>query len=262
MFAGEATIFLIILLTGAFVILRTLRREVRLMERESNFLSAVTHELKSPIASIRLYVETMEMRELAKEERDRFLSSIRQDLNRLETLVSNVLAAARLDASTSAVAYETADLARDAEDLLNSWINEVEHKGVKVAFDISPDSIPVRYDLQSLETIMRNLLDNAVKYSGEAKEIQVQVSADNDSASIVVRDGGIGLERKELAQVFDKFYRVGNEMVRNTRGTGLGLYLVQRLARDLGGDVTVNSGGLGKGSAFTVKLPLDREATA
>lgn len=260
MFVGEVTIFLVILLTGAFMILRTLRREVQLMEKESNFLSAVTHELKSPIASIRLYVETMELRELPKEKQERFLAGIRQDLNRLETLVSNVLAAARLDASKPSTACETGDLARDAEELLNAWRDEVDPQGVTVEVENGLDPIPVRYDLHSLEVIIRNLLDNAVKYGGEPKKVQVSIERSDDNARIVVRDGGIGLERKEHDLIFDKFYRVGNEMLRNTKGTGLGLYLVRRLARNLGGDVTVDSEGVGKGSVFTVTLPIDRKA--
>lgn len=262
MFLAEGGTFVVVLMLGVALILRTLRREVKLMRQQSNFLSAVTHELKSPLASIRLYTETMLMREAPAERREHYLKNIQQDVDRLESLVGNVLAVARLEGGRFAVHIQPGDLGRDVSDLLRRWGDELAGRGLKIELNLPENEVPVRYDPAILQTVLRNLLDNAVKYGGESKQVQVRLVQDGRWARLEVADQGIGISADELKKVFQKFYRVGDELVRRTEGSGLGLYLVRQLARAVGGDVVAESPGLGKGSVFRVTFPIERQEAA
>ncbi len=262
MFLGEGGVFFVVLMVGAWLIFRTMRSEVRLQLQEANFLSAVTHELKSPLASIRLYVETMQLRDSSPEKRAHYLRNIREDIERLEVLIGNLLSVARLEAHDLKLAPEPRDITADTERVLAPFSNEMRERGFAFNVDLPSEGLQAIYDGAVYPTLLRNLLDNSVKYGGDDKKTSVRLRRTDDCAVLEVSDRGIGLDPKERKRIFEKFYRVGDEMVRQTEGSGLGLYLVRALAEEGGGKVSVESAGLGKGSTFRVTFPLDIEEIA
>ena len=261
MFAAEGTTFLCILVAGTALILRSVRRGMELIRQQANFLSAVTHELKSPLASIRLFIETLELRDPTPEKRARYLANMRGDVDRLDGLVNNILAVARLDSGRFVVHADRADLGRDVADVVEALGKDASQRRLSVDLAVPAEPLHARYDLGVLKTVLRNLLDNAAKYGG-GQPVHVTVARQGDWAAIEVRDQGIGLAVEEREKIFEKFYRVGEEMVRQTEGTGLGLYLARELVRQLGGGITAESPGVGKGTTFRVTLPLDHEVQA
>jgi hypothetical protein len=229
---------------------------MQLMRQQANFLSAVTHELKSPLASIRLFTETLELRDLPQEKRTRYLSNMRADVDRLEGLVRNILAVARLDSGRFVVHTEEGDLGRDVADVVTALGKDPSQRPLSVAVSVPDEPLQARYDLGVLKTVLRNLLDNAAKYGGADKSVRVAVARQGAWAAIEVTDQGIGLAAEECEKIFQKFYRVGDEMVRQTEGSGLGLYLARELVRQIGGTLNAESPGVGLGSTFRISLPL------
>ncbi len=243
-------------LTGGLVLIFVLLlREVRLNERQSNFVSAVTHELKTPVASLRLYLDTLEMRALPEERRAEFYRTMRQDLDRLNTTINNVLHAAMytdrpvLDPQP----LDFARLVRRAVELTRRR-HQLDAGAVRFA---GPETLTLRGDAGGLETAVLNLLDNAVKYSRERVHVEVELDATAEGqARLRVRDQGVGMSRAHQAFVFNRFYRIGSEVRRSHTGTGLGLYIVRSVARGHRGSVTAESAGPDRGSTFTLTLPL------
>ena len=232
------------------------------MRQQANFLSAVTHELKSPLASIRLFIETLELRDPPPEKRVRFLANMRADVDRLEGLVNNILAVARLDSGHFVVHVDRGDLGRDVAQVVAALGKDPSQRPLTVELALPDEPLHARYDVGVLKTVLRNLLANAAKYGGADTPVRVAVSRQGLWAAVEVRDQGIGLAAEEYEKIFQKFYRVGEEMVRQTEGSGLGLYLARELVRQVGGTLTAESPGLGRGTTFRVTLPLDREQSA
>ena len=262
MFAAEGATFLCILVAGTVLILRSVRREMELMRQQANFLSAVTHELKSPLASIRLFIETLELRDPPPEKRARFLANMRGDVDRLEGLVNNILAVARLDSGRFVVHVDRGDLGRDVADVIEALGKDPSQRPLNIELALPDQPLHARYDLGVLKTVLRNLLDNAAKYGGADRPVRVAVARQGDWAAIEVCDQGIGLAAEEREKIFQKFYRVGEEMVRQTEGSGLGLYLARELIRQMGGSIAAESPGVGQGTTFRVSLPLHGEEQA
>jgi signal transduction histidine kinase len=257
------TVLFLLLIAGLVLIVALLVREVRLNERQSNFVSAVTHELKTPVASLKLYLDTLQMRDLPESRRSDFYRTMREDLDRLNSTINNVLNAAMytdrpvLDPQP----LDFARLVRRAMDLTRT-----RHQLPRESFAYEgPDSLHLRGDAQALETAVLNLLDNAVKYSKdkESVHVDVQVTADGDGqAHLRVRDHGIGMSRAHLRLIFNRFYRIGAEVRRSHTGTGLGLFIVKSVVRGHRGTVAAESAGPDRGSTFTVTLPRIMEPAA
>ena len=229
-------------------------REMRLNQRQRAFLDAVTHEMKTPLASLRLYVETLERHDPDREHRREFLDRMQGDLERLDETVDQVLSAARSEDSGRHVKREPVALAA----LLRSCIDEVRER-----HDLEPDSVvldarapeTVFGNPNELSVIFRNLLENAVKYSDDPVEVRVRVRSDGgDRVEIELSDRGIGIPRVELRKIFQRFYRVGRDVQRTASGLGLGLFIVRNLVRRQGGRVVARSEGSGQGSRFVVTL--------
>ncbi len=256
MFLWEGAFFLVLVMVGGLLIVRTLRKEVALSKQQGNFLSAVTHELKSPLASIRLYTETLLLRDVSSEKKKHYLEAVSKDVSRLETLVGNLLAVARLEENAWHVSLSRADLVQDVHDVMRVVADEVSSLGVMVHVSLPQEPLWVLYDPMSLSMVLRNLVDNAIKYGGASKQVWVRLSRVEDTAVLEVEDHGMGFVSSEASKMFEKFYRVGDEMVRQTPGSGLGLYLVQALAQGCNAYVSAHSEGLGKGAVFKVVFPL------
>ena len=250
MFLAEGSVFFCMIAVGVWLVLRALRREVLLIRQQSNFLSAVTHEFRSPLASIRLAAETLQLRDLPAPKKTQFLSAMQQDIARLDALVGNVLAAARL--GELQLRPRRLDVAQETRDLLRQMHDDLLGRGVTVELNLTP--VWIWADAEALHTMLRNLIDNALKYGITAEQHTMWISVAANGA-VEVRDRGIGLAPEDHERIFEKFYRVGNELVRERQGSGLGLFLVRQLARQSGGDIRVHSAGLGHGAAFVLSLP-------
>jgi len=249
------SLLFLLLIGGLVLIVILLLREVRLNERQSNFVSAVTHELKTPVASLRLYLDTLEYREIPLERRAEFYRTMRQDLDRLNRTINNVLDAAMY----------TDHPVRDPRPLDLTRVARRAIELTRTRHQLAPDAIRyeggarlfVSGDAQALETAVLNLLDNAVKYSRGDVNVVVEVWADGDGqVHLQVSDHGMGMSRTQLPFIFTRFYRIGSESRRRRAGTGLGLFIVRSIVKGHRGTIAADSPGPGRGSVFTVTLPV------
>jgi two-component system, OmpR family, sensor histidine kinase SenX3 len=246
-----------LLIAGMVINTIFLVREIRRNEQQDSFLNAITHELKTPIASIRLYLETLESRPLEEPQRREFYRIMLEDTNRLLGTVEQVLKASQVRQGSTRKNWQEVDFAtvvRDALDLarLRQHLSEDA-----LSFGSGPlEGITVLGNVEELRTAVFNLFDNAIKYSGEKKKIVVDILAPNiDTVALRVIDHGVGIDPKQLKRIFKRFYRAPNSMSREVKGTGLGLFIVRSIARRHGGDVYAASDGEGLGSTFTLRLP-------
>jgi signal transduction histidine kinase len=248
------TLLFLLLIGGLGLMVVLLVREVRLNERQSNFVSAVTHELKTPVASLKLYLDTLQMRELPDSRREEFYLTMRQDLDRLNATINNVLNTARY-AGRGAVEPQPVDLARLARRCIELTRTRYQLGPESVSYQ-GPDALGLMGDPAALETAVLNLLDNAVKYSREQVRVEVELDHDGDGqARLRVRDHGVGIGRGHLRFIFNRFYRIGSEVLRSRTGTGLGLYIVRSVVKRHKGTVWAASAGPDRGATFTLTLP-------
>jgi two-component system, OmpR family, sensor histidine kinase SenX3 len=248
------TLLFLLLIGGLGLLFILLLREVQLNERQSNFVSAVTHELKTPVASLRLYLDTLEMRELPEEKRREFYGTMRNDLERLNGTISSILDASML-ADRALTDPQPLDLARLVRRALELTRTRNQLPAEALSYE-GPDSLTLWGDAAALETAVLNLLDNAVKYSRDAVDVRLELRADDTGrAQLRVRDRGIGMSRAHIAFIFNRFYRIGSEVRRSRTGTGLGLFIVRAVVRAHKGTISAESLGPDRGSVFTMTLP-------
>ena len=252
MIVGEGSVFLLILILGLFKISSSIQKELRLSQRQSNFLLSVTHELKTPIASTKLYLQTLLKRELPSVKRDDLLSKALEENERLELLIDNILNASRLDnKALSPVKSEINfnELTDQIRERIQKRFPEVQ---IKKEFS---SVLRIQADVFMLETILMNLIENAIKYGGASDEITVFGKIENDKLIFGVRDFGSGISNEDKDSIFTKFYRSGNEETRQNKGSGLGLYIVSQFVQLHQGTIFCKNNSP-KGSVFEVTLPL------
>jgi len=246
-----------LIIAGIIVYTVFLVMEIKRNEEHDTFINAVTHELKTPLASIRLYLDTLKTRPVSDGQRQEFYNVMLADVERLHHTVDQVLKAgvvrekqrraARMPLDIGELARECVDLAMTRHHLQPGAIGLEAHDGA---------SLIVRGDAEELRTVITNLLDNAVKYSGNDVRVTVSLAAPApDTIWVRVQDRGVGIPRKQLKRIFKRFYRVQALGIRQVKGTGLGLYIVRAIARAHGGRVFAQSEGEGRGATFTVELP-------
>ena len=248
------TVLFALVMAGLVWLSAWLIREMRLNQRQHAFLDAVTHEMKTPLASLRLYLDTLSLHDPEPERRSHFHSRMREDLDRLDHTVDQVLAAARAEEPGRRLPAGRVALAA----LLRTCIREIRERYAlpEGAVQLDADAeMQVRGDSSELAVVFRNLLENAVKYSAEPVEVRVRVarSAD-DRIDVDIADRGIGIPARELRKIFQRFYRAGRDVQRTAAGLGLGLFIVRNLVRRQGGRVVARSDGDGEGSRFVVSL--------
>jgi signal transduction histidine kinase len=251
------SVFFLLVLIGLVWLCAWLVREMRLNQRQRAFLDAVTHEMKTPLASFRLYLDTLTRHDPAPDKRREFLARMREDLDRLDSTILQVLAAARAEERSRRSRRASVEL----PGLLDSCIDQVsEHhrlpQGAMRLRTSGPDrETHVRGDPEELGLVFRNLLENAVKYSEEPVDVRVGVVDTGDGrVRVEIADRGIGIPHGELRKIFQRFYRVGRDVQRKASGLGLGLFIVRNLVRRQGGRVVALSEGAGQGSRFVVTL--------
>src|SRR6266853_5884638 len=246
-----------LLIAGMVINTIFLVREIRRNEQQDSFLNAITHELKTPIASIRLYLQTLESRPREEEQRRDFYRIMLEDTDRLLGTVEQVLKASQVRQGSVRENWREVDFAVVVHDMLELARLRQHLPAEALHFGAEPPSgITVMGNAEELRTAIFNLFENAIKYSGEKKDIVVDILTPNiDTVLLRIRDHGIGISRKELKRIFKRFYRSPNPMTGRVKGTGLGLFIVRSIARRHGGDVYAESSGEGRGSTFTFRLP-------
>jgi two-component system, OmpR family, sensor histidine kinase SenX3 len=232
-------------------------REIRRNEQQDSFLNAITHELKTPIASIRLYLETLESRPLGETQRRDFYRVMLEDTDRLLGTVEQVLKASQVRQGSLRQHWQDLNFTEIVKDVLELTRLRQHLSSSALCWGSKPsDEITVMGSAEELRTAVFNLFDNAIKYSGQEKNIVVDILTPNiDTVALRVLDHGVGIAKKELKRIFKRFYRAPNPIAGQVRGTGLGLFIVRSIARRHGGDAYAESEGEGLGSTFTMRLP-------
>ncbi len=249
------------ILTGLFIIagvvLNTifLVREIRRNEQHDQFINAVTHELKTPVSSIKLYLETLQRRDVDEVKRREFYSVMLADTDRLTHTIEQVLQAGRMKATKKSLHQERLDFGELVEECVQ--LARLRHHLGNGAMEVSRTQAMVLGDRDELRAAVSNLLDNAIKYSKTEVRVKVEVvRLDEKNAAVRVMDQGVGISNEQLKRIFKRFYRIPGIVASRVKGMGLGLYIVQSAAEKHGGKAYAQSDGPGHGSTFTIQLPL------
>ena len=254
-FLWEGGFFLAVLLGGMAVLTRTIRHDAELRRRQQNFLAAVSHEFKSPLASIQLASETLVLRS-READSQRLGRRILEDCERLLRMIDNLLDTTRLEEGRQRLAPTVITLRAPAEAAIKDISERAALSSISVSLDAAED-LKIWVDPSVLETALRNLLDNAVKacVAGHGRSIGVRASRVDGAVELAVVDDGLGFPPEDAAMIFEKFYRIGDELRRSMPGTGLGLYIVKRLVELSGGTIAARSEGPGRGATVTIRWP-------
>jgi len=252
----------VMLLAGIGLVWANVRRELRLSRLKSDFVANVSHELKTPLALIRLYAETLELARVPSEERkDEYYRVIGKESRRLTQLINNILDFSRIEAGRKEYRLVPSDIGAVVRDVVESYRFAIEKLGFTLELELGEDLPELELDPEALSQALINLLNNAIKYSPEHKAITVGVRREQDRVLLSVSDRGMGIPRSEHRRIFEKFYRVETSLVHATKGSGLGLALVQHITEAHGGHVELRSTP-GEGSTFTLSLPVPPEPPA
>ena len=251
----------VLMIGGLVLTYRSVNKQVALARLKSDFVSNVSHELRTPLALIRLYAETLELgRITTQEKKNEYYSIIRKESERLTALINNILDFSRIEAGRKEYDFRETDIAELVRNTLDSYRFQIEQQGFALEEQIDPGIPTVKVDREAIARALVNLVNNALKYSQNEKFLCVRLYRDKSLLKLEVSDRGIGIERHEQARIFEKFYRTGDPLVHNTKGSGLGLSLVRHITRAHGGEVEVESIP-GRGSKFTLTLPLQPGTT-
>lgn len=234
MLIGEGFVFLAILIGGVYMIRKALKREKEINELQQNFLQSVSHELKTPIASVGLFLETLKKYELSEEKRKDIYDRSLTEIKRLNNLISDILTARNIESDNYYISKESISLDQYLSDKIVLF-QETILSDHQLKSDLSP--VTVELDKEALNSILYNLLENACKYSPKGSEIKISTSLKNGKKVISVSDQGEGIDNTNKERVFDKFYRAENESTRKSKGTGLGLYITKFLVEKQGGKI-------------------------
>ena len=253
MILGEGSVFLVLLIIGFYVTQKSIRRELSLLQQQRNFLLSVTHELKSPIASAKLYLQTLEKRNLDPESQKSIISKAIKDTDRLNSLVENLLLATRIDNSSYPIYLERINISDLTSEILNDLVKTYGNSHL-TSTQIEPNQFAF-IDESAFRSILSNLYENAVKYSPTGTKINVALQRDEDQLLLKIEDEGPGIAPEYRKVIFDKFYRLGDEDTRKTKGTGLGLYIVREFVRLHKGTISVTCPVDKPGTQFLVRFP-------
>jgi len=257
-------IFFAVIIAGMIVNTSFLVRELRRSEQHDSFINAVTHELKTPVASIRLHLETLQRRNLPEPQKQEFYQLMLSDTDRLTETVEQVLRAGRAGDKRAgrekSVAIDFSQLVRECMDAARNRHHLPRESVCYEEQSSNGGGISVLGSPEDLRTAVFNIIDNAIKYSGDAVAVRVRLSAPDDKRiALVVQDRGVGIPADDLKSIFKRFYRVSHRSLAHVKGTGLGLFIVKSIAKKHGGKVFAESQGEGKGTTITLELPRSTE---
>ena len=248
----------LLMAAGMVLTYHNVTRELALAKLKSDFVSNVSHELRTPLALIRLYAETLELGRISSSgKQQEYYEIIRKESERLTSLINNILDFSRIESGKKEYSFRETNVADLVRTTLESYRFEIEQNGFQFEQKIDNDVPPLWVDREAIARSLLNLVNNAVKYSANEKYLGVRLYRHTGGVNLEVVDRGIGIPAKEQLKIFEKFYRVGDPLVHNTKGSGLGLSLVQHIVQAHGGEVAVESAP-GKGSKFIITLPLHK----
>ena len=250
---------LVFMVVGVSIYLGLSVKAINLSRRQSNFIDSVTHELKSPIASLKLYLQTLNRRSLSPEEQATFYRTMLDDVERLDELINHLLVAARVEDRPADEAVEIVDLAELLSVCAKATCTRYPIDTDQLQLDLDPCF--VKGQRVDVDLIFRNLLDNAIKYGGDSPQVEVTLRNLGERAEVCIADNGPGIPRKHQRKIFGRFVRLGLELERKKPGTGLGLYIVRTLVKRLEGEVSVHDREDSSGTLFVVSLPIVESPT-
>jgi signal transduction histidine kinase len=258
--AGATVLVLLVLLGGIALTVRATDREARLAQAKSDFVANVSHELKTPLSLLSLFSEILELGRVKNEEKKiEYYRIMRHESLRLNKIIDNILDFSKIEAGRKTYNFEEGDVGEVIEKVLSSYRYQIVNSGFDIQTTMQPDLPPVLIDREAMSQAISNLVDNAIKYSRDVKQLSITTKTSGTDLSIEMADRGIGIPRAEQAKVFEKFYRVGNGLVHDVKGSGLGLSLVKHIIEAHKGTISVES-DVGKGTRFTIRLPLASSA--
>ena len=248
-FIGEGVTFLLLIVVGAVVVFRAVRRQFKQSQQQQNFMMALTHELKTPIAVAKLNLETLQKHKLSEEQQQQLISNTLQEAGRLNTLCNNLLLSSKIEAGDYMLMTEKIDLAELVTESVNDFKMRFPKRNIHLSLS---NDIYLTGDRLLLQIAVNNLLDNAIKYSGKEGKIGIDLK-ENDTIKLLIKDEGKGIPDDEKDKIFNKFYRIGNLHTKEAKGTGLGLYLTKKIVEQHNGNIIVADNNP-HGSIFEVKL--------
>ncbi len=244
-----------ILVFGLVLTIRSVSHELELARMKSDFVSTVSHEFKSPLTSIRQLAEMLQSGRVPSEERrQKYYDVLLEQSERLALLTDNILSLAKIEAGRAEFAFARTDVSALLSEVVTAIQDRVRHEGFAIELEAAAALPPLAVDRTALSQALTNLIDNAVKYSGDSRKISVRAYLEGEDIAIAVRDFGIGVKKEDIPRLFERFYRGGDELTRTVKGSGLGLTLVKEIVDAHRGRIRVESEP-GKGSVFTILMP-------
>lgn len=237
------------------VIFRNLNVQLRLTKLYDNFIGNVTHELKSPLSSIQLHLETLKTRNIPPEKQEEFINLMMRDAQRLKNLIDSILGLLAVEQKKLIHDHEVCDATSTLKKIINDSLEQFRLPPSTYKIEIGSSS-EIVIDKNAMKIVFNNLIDNAIKYSVQEVQLNVKIGSNSNKVIIEFIDNGIGLLPKEQKKIFNKFYRIYHQDIPSVKGTGLGLYWVKEIIKSHGGKISVYSEGTGKGSRFTIELPV------
>jgi signal transduction histidine kinase len=245
-----------ILIFGLVLTIRSVSHELELARMKSDFVSTISHEFKSPLTSIRQLAEMLQSGRVPSEERrQKYYDVLLEQSERLALLTDNILSLARIEEGRAEFTFESTDISVLLTEVVTSIQERVRHEGFDIVLNVEGALPLLAVDRTALSQAVTNLIDNAIKYSGDSRKISVSSSVEEQVLAIAVQDFGVGIKKEDIPRLFERFYRGGDELTRAVKGSGLGLTLVKEIVEAHRGQVHVASEP-GKGSMFSIRLPL------
>jgi signal transduction histidine kinase len=249
-YIGEGAIFLLLIVAGAGFVYAAIRKQLAISQQQQNFMMAVTHELKTPIAVTKLNLETLQKRKLDDQQQVNLLNNTIQEANRMNTLCDNLLLSSQMEAGGYQITKEKISLVALVQRIIEDYTIRYPFKNIEASIKTNVD---IEGDSFLLQMAINNVIDNAIKYSPKDTPIEVSVEQKENTIRLSIIDQGIGIPTHEHKKIFKKFYRIGTEATKKAKGTGLGLYLVDKIIKKHGGQVLVQKNEP-KGSIFVIEI--------
>jgi signal transduction histidine kinase len=259
MYLSEGSVFAIVIISGVLYVFLALRKQLAFEKQQSNFLSAVSHELKTPLTSLRMGFDTINSSKLTEDQHREISSFIVEDINRLDKLIQRLLNAREYGRKTRKKDVTPSNISSVVKDEIVRLQKEVADKKIITINTEIEDGIFSRISFDQLELVISNLVENSIKFSNSNSIVKVKLISEKSNLKLLVADSGVGFDKKEKKKIFRRFYRIGSENIRNSTGSGLGLYLAKEIVQNNSGKIVAHSDGLNQGSTFTVTLPIVKE---